>query len=88
MSIYAIWCSNAIGVKSGGKLMGEKIWNSGWPKKQGWYKCLLDGEMEMNLKYYVCQVSMKPHWVDNNGDYIESMAKVQWCSDKPVNTNR
>lgn len=58
--------------------MSEAQWNDGWPRQQGWYKCLLDGEVEMNLKYYVCQVSMTGHWVDAHGDYMESMAKVQW----------
>lgn len=66
--------------------MSETQWNDGWPKKPGWYNCLLDGEMEMQLKYYVCQVSMKPHWVDQNGDYIESMAKVQWSA--PIKHDR
>lgn len=60
------------------KRMGEEVWHDGWPRQQGWYKCLIDGELEMQLKYYVCQVSMKPHWVDSNGDYIEAMGKVQW----------
>lgn len=53
-------------------------WNDGYPKRQGFYKCLIDGELEMTLKFYVCQVSRKPHWIDNNGDYIEAMGKVQW----------
>ena len=62
----------------------KKVYKDGWPRQQGWYDCLLDGEMEMQLKYYVCQVSMKPHWVDKNGDYIESMARVQYA-DKVTN---
>ena len=62
----------------------KKVYKDGWPRQQGWYDCLLDGEMDMQLKYYVCQVSMKPHWVDKNGDYIESMAKVQYA-DKVTN---
>lgn len=57
----------------------KKVYKDGWPRQQGWYDCLLDGEMDMQLKYYVCQVSMKPHWVDKNGDYIESMARVQYA---------
>lgn len=56
----------------------EKKWNDGWPKYPGWYRCLVDGEVEMNLKFYRCQVANKPHWVDNNGDYIESQYKVKW----------
>lgn len=63
--------------------MSESKWNDGYPKRTGYYKCLIDGELEMTLKFYVCQVSMKPHWVDNNGDYIEAMGKVQW-SNEPV----
>lgn len=53
-------------------------WQHGFPKKQGYYNCLIDGELEMKLKYYVCQVSMKPHWIDQNGDYVEAMGVVQW----------
>lgn len=63
--------------------MDEAKWHDGWPKKEGWYKCLLDGEQEMILKYYTCTVSMKKHWVDSHGDYIETMAHVQY-SDEPV----
>ena len=58
--------------------MSEAKWNDGWPRQQGWYKCLLDGELEMNLKYYVCQVSMKPHWVDANGDYNNPPSPAYW----------
>lgn len=61
--------------------MKETIWHDGWPRKEGWYKCLIDGEMEMQLKFYVCQVARKPHWVDKHGDYIETMAHVQWCDE-------
>ena len=56
-------------------------WRHGYPKNQGYYECLIDGELEMKLKYYVCQVSMKPHWIDNNGDYVETMGVVQWRGD-------
>ena len=58
--------------------MDDNGYKDGWPRQQGWYECLVDGELQMMLKYYVCQVSMKPHWVDHNGDYIESLGKVQW----------
>lgn len=68
--------------------MEGNIWHDGWPKKEGWYKCLLDGEMEMELKYYVCQVARKPHWVDSHGDYIESMAHVQWSNEQVANKAR
>ena len=64
--------------------MSDNKWHDGWPKKQGWYRCLIDGELEMKLKFYVCQVAYKPHWVDSHGDYIETMGKVQWSdSDTP-----
>lgn len=53
-------------------------WNEGWPKHPGWYRCLVDGDVEMNLKFYICQVSCKPHWVDKDGDYIETQYKVKW----------
>lgn len=53
-------------------------WNEGWPKHPGWYRCLVDGTVEMNLKFYICQVSRKPHWIDKDGDYIETQYKVKW----------
>lgn len=59
----------------------EKTWKSGWPKKEGWYNCRVDGELELKLKYYVCQVARKPHWVDSHGDYIETMGRVEWCDE-------
>lgn len=58
--------------------MDQNTWHDGWPKQPGWYRCLIDGEEEMDLKYYVCTVSRKPHWVDSHGDWLESMAKIQW----------
>lgn len=63
----------------GGLMVGT--WQHGYPKKQGYYQCLIDGELEMKLKYYVCQVSMKPHWIDEHGDYVETMGVVQWRGD-------
>lgn len=58
--------------------MNDIAWHDGWPKKPGWYKCRIDGEYECMLKYYTCQVSMTPHWVDNHGDYMESMGSIEW----------
>lgn len=54
----------------------EEAYKSGWPKIPGWYDCLVDGE-EMRLKFYICQVSCKPHWLDSEGNYIESMYEVK-----------
>lgn len=76
------------GVTDKGQIMGETVWHDGWPRKEGWYRCLLDGEEEMNLKYYMCTVSMKKHWVDSHGDYIETMAHVQWSDEKPTGVLR
>lgn len=59
----------------------EKIWNEGWPKKEGYYNCLVDGEVEMPLKFYVCQVARKPHWVDDHGEYFETQYKIKWRAD-------
>ena len=60
---------------SKGKNMNE--YKDGWPRIPGWYDCLVEGE-EMKLKFYVCQVSMKPHWLDKDGNYIETQYKVKW----------
>lgn len=57
---------------------GENMdYRDGWPRIPGWYDCLVDGE-EMRLKFYVCQVARKPHWLDKNGNYIETMYEVKW----------
>jgi hypothetical protein len=61
--------------------MSETVWHDGFPKREGFYKCLVDGELEMQLKFYICQVARKAHWVDYHGDYIETMGKVQWTGD-------
>ena len=67
-----------LSVRGRERFMDNIVWHTGWPKKSGWYKCRVDGELECLLKYYVCQVSMKPHWVDSNGDYMESMGHIEW----------
>lgn len=58
--------------------MAAEEWKTGWPKRPGWYRCLVDGDVEMDLKFYICQVSCKPHWIDEGGDYIETQYKVKW----------
>ena len=55
----------------------KEDYKDGWPRIPGWYDCLVDGE-QMKLKFYVCQVSCKPHWLDPDGNYIETMYKVKW----------
>ena len=52
-------------------------YRDGWPKVPGWYDCLVEGE-EMPLKFYVCQVARRPHWLDKSGNYMEKMYKIKW----------
>ena len=59
------------------KTMSE--WKDGFPKREGFYRCLIEGELEMKLKFYICQVSRKPHWIDNQGNYV--IDRVQWTGD-------
>lgn len=60
--------------------MGEESkekYRDGFPKLPGWYDCDVEG-VQMRLKFYVCTVSRKPHWLDNDGNYIETMYHVRW----------
>ena len=59
--------------------MSEQIeeYRDGWPKRPGMYDCLVEGE-KIRLKFYICQASCKPHWIDAHGDYYETMYKVKW----------
>lgn len=58
------------------------MWKEGWPRKEGWYDCLLDDELEMKLKFYICKVACKPHWVDSHGEYMESQAHIKYKVDE------
>lgn len=50
-------------------------WKEGYPKEQGWFRCLVDGKV-MKLKHFVCQMSGRHEWADENNDYIYE--DVKW----------
>ena len=68
-------------VALGGNMENANEYRDGWPRIPGFYDCLVDGE-EIKLKFYVCQVACKPHWIDGQGNYYETMYKVKWKPNK------
>ena len=68
-------------VALGGNMENVNEYRDGWPRIPGFYDCLVDGE-EIKLKFYVCQVACKPHWIDGQGNYYETMYKVKWKPNK------
>lgn len=63
------------------KTTTKKDWKSGWPKKQGWYSCLVDGE-EKNLRHFICEMSNRHEWVRPDGSY--EYADVQYLDETPA----
>ena len=68
-------------VALGGNMENVNQYRDGWPKIPGFYDCLVEGE-EIKLKFYVCQVACKPHWIDGQGNYYETMYHVKWKPNK------
>ena len=61
----------------------EKIvWKDGEPKSQGWYDCLIDGEYEDRLQWWICIMNPKKrHWKDRDGHYVDLSHRVQYTGD-------
>lgn len=59
--------------------MEEERYFDGFPKKQGWYDVLLDGEPE-RLRHWVCQMSGRHEWIDIDGQYIRGR-EVLWTGE-------
>ena len=54
-------------------------WKSGEPKQQGWYDCLIDGEEEDRLQWWICQLNPKKrHWKNALGDYVDIGHTIQY----------
>lgn len=65
------------------KNITEGEWHSGWPKDQHlpkserYYDCLVDGECEMRLMHFYCEMKMTHEWVMPDGGYLRG-ADVKW----------
>lgn len=63
------------------KTTTTKDWRNGWPKKPGYYTCLVDGE-EKILKHFICEMSDRHEWVRSDGSY--EYADVLWLAGAPA----
>ena len=61
--------------------MGEgkdgMTWHGGFPREQGWYECLLDGEPCV-LRHWRCEMKRRSEWIDVKGNYMRGR-KVLWA---------
>lgn len=62
--------------------MDEEIYYDGWPKLQGWYDVLVDGEPD-RLRHWICQMSMRHEWIDIKGEYIRNKV-VTWTGEPDI----
>lgn len=53
-------------------------YKSGTPDRKGWYKVLIDGEIEMTLYFFICELNpRKRYWVMPDGSQL-SMDEVKY----------
>ena len=53
-------------------------YNTGTPNKKGWYKVLIDGEIEMSLYFFICELNpRKRYWVMEDGSPLTD-SDVLW----------
>lgn len=55
-------------------------WHKGFPKQQGWYDCLVDGE-EARRRYKHCDINRTDRWIRPDGEYECLTAKVMWTGE-------
>lgn len=55
-------------------------WHKGFPPKQGWYDCLVNGE-EDRLRYKHCDINRTDRWIRTDGEYESLTAKVEWTGE-------
>jgi hypothetical protein len=60
----------------------EEQYKEGYPKQQGWFDVLLDGEPE-RLRHWICQLSGRHEWIDIDGQYIRGR-EVLWIGEPSV----
>lgn len=60
-------------------LSENREWKEGYPNKEGWYDCLVDGE-EVRLRHFVCCMSGRHEWADERGDYVYE--EVMYCEEE------
>lgn len=59
-------------------------WCSGYPKKPGWYDCLVDG-VEMRLRFRFCMMMGRNEWRDISGNRLSDEIKVLWTGVGDIN---
>lgn len=60
-------------------------YKSGQPPKPGWYDCLIDGEEEDRLQWWICVMNPKKrHWKNAKGEYMDAH-DVKWFGNPSAN---
>lgn len=53
-------------------------YKSGTPDRKGWYHVLIDGEIEMTLYFFICELNpRKRYWCMEDGSQLMD-ADVMW----------
>ena len=58
------------------------MWNEGYPKEKGLYKCLV-GEKEMILIHHHCDLTGRSYWSTLGGQDIVGY-DIKWNDEKPT----
>ena len=59
-------------------------YHTGWPEKQGWYDCIVDGELD-RLRHWICGISGRHEWIDVDGQYIKrENHDIMWTGEPSV----
>lgn len=58
--------------------MPDIEWKTGMPNTQGYYDVLIDNEEESVLRFWVCPMKRKGHWMNDKGDYLESFHDIKY----------
>lgn len=59
-------------------------WCSGYPRKPGWYDCLVDGR-EVRLRFRFCMTRGRNEWLDISGNRVSDDSQVMWTGVGDVN---
>lgn len=58
------------------------MWNKGYPKERGLYKCKIDGKEE-TLIHRRCDISGKSYWMKLNGHDVVGF-EILWDDKRPT----
>ena len=75
----------AIAIRIGKESSKMDEYKAGTPSSPGWYDCLIDGEEEDRLQWWICVMNPKKrHWKNTAGEYMDAH-DVKWAG-KPGRT--